>query len=99
MNTNIPQILRRPLTLTEKGAALKETLNKVMFEVARDANKLQIRAAIENAFAVKVVDVRTMIVRGKMKRMGRGYAKTQNWKKAIVTLREGDKIEVFEPQA
>jgi len=99
MNTNIPQILRRPLTLTEKGATLKETLNKVMFEVARDASKPQIRAAIEGAFAVKVLDVRTMIVRGKMKRMGRGYAKTQNWKKAIVTLREGDKIDVFEPQA
>lgn len=99
MNTNIPQILRRPLTLTEKGAALKETLNKVMFEVARDASKTQIRAAVEGAFSVKVVDVRTMIVRGKMKRMGRGYAKTQNWKKAIVTLREGDKIDVFENQA
>jgi large subunit ribosomal protein L23 len=99
MNTNIPQILRRPLTLTEKGAALKETLNKVMFEVARDASKPQIRAAVEGAFSVKVVDVRTMIVRGKMKRMGRGYAKTQNWKKAIVTLREGDKIDVFENQA
>ena len=99
MNTNIPQILRRPLTLTEKGATLKETLNKVMFEVARDASKTQIRAAVEGAFSVKVVDVRTMIVRGKMKRMGRGYAKTQNWKKAIVTLREGDKIDVFEPQA
>lgn len=99
MNINIPQILRRPLTLTEKGAALKETLNKVMFEVARDASKTQIRAAIESAFSVKVIDVRTMIVRGKMKRMGRGYAKTQNWKKAIVTLREGDKIDVFEAQA
>ena len=99
MNTNIPQILRRPLTLTEKGATLKETLNKVMFEVARDASKTQIRAAVEGAFFVKVVDVCTMIVRGKMKRMGRGYAKTQNWKKAIVTLREGDKIDVFENQA
>lgn len=99
MNTNIPQILRRPLTLTEKSATLKETLNKVMFEVARDASKTQIRAAVEGAFSVKVVDVRTMIVRGKMKRMGRGYAKTQNWKKAIVTLREGDKIDVFENQA
>ena len=96
MNTNIPQILRRPLTLTEKGATLKETLNKVMFEVARDASKTQIRAAVEGAFSVKVVDVRTMIVRGKMRRMGRGYAKTQNWKKAIVTLREGDKIAAFE---
>ena len=70
-------------------------MNQVIFEVARDANKIQIRAAVERLFNVKVVDVHTMIVRGKMKRMGRGYAKTQNWKKAIVTLREGDKIDVL----
>ena len=56
------------------------------------------RAAVETAFGVKVLAVRTMVVRGKMKRMGRGYAKTQNWKKAIVTLRQGDKIAAFEAQ-
>ncbi len=99
MNTNVPQILRRPLTLTEKGAALKTAFNQVLFEVARDASKTQIRAAIESAFKVKVLDVRTMVVRGKMKRMGRGYAKTQNWKKAIVTLAPGDTIAIFEPEA
>lgn len=89
-------ILRRPLVLTEKGSRLKDTENKVLFEVTREATKPQIRAAVEAAFGVKVLDVHTMIVRGKMRRMGRGYAKTQNWKKAIVTLREGDKIAAFE---
>jgi large subunit ribosomal protein L23 len=89
-------ILRRPLILTEKGATLKKDLNQVLFEVDREATKHQIRAAVESAFGVKVEAVRTMVVRGKMKRMGRGYAKTQNWKKAIVTLRQGDTIAAFE---
>ena len=93
---SIPNILRRPLVLTEKGTNLKEELNQVLFEVSREATKHQIRAAVEAAFNVKVTNVRTMVVRGKMKRMGRGYAKTQNWKKAIVTLRDGDKIAAFE---
>ncbi len=91
-------ILRRPLVLTEKGANLKAEHNQVLFEVAREATKHQIRAAVESAFGVKVTAVRTLIVRGRMKRMGRGYAKTNNWKKAIVTLREGDKIAAFEAQ-
>jgi large subunit ribosomal protein L23 len=91
------QILKRPLILTEKGNAMKESQHKFLFEVAIDATKPQIRAAVEQAFPdVRVQDVHTMIVRGRMRRMGRGHAKTQNWKKAIVTLREGDKIEFFE---
>ncbi len=94
--SSIPNILRRPLVLTEKGANLKAEHNQVLFEVSREATKFQIRAAVEAAFNVKVTNVRTLIVRGKMKRMGRGYAKTQNWKKAIVTLRDGDKIAAFE---
>jgi large subunit ribosomal protein L23 len=93
-----PHILKRPLLLTEKGTALKEDLNQFLFEVSSDATKHQIRAAVESAFGVKVLAVRTMVVRGKMKRMGRGYAKTQNWKKAVVTLRQGDKIAAFEAQ-
>ncbi len=93
---SFPNILRRPLILTEKGASMRATENKYMFEVTREANKFQIRAAVEQAFNVKVLAVRTMIVRGRMKRMGRGYAKTQNWKKAIVTLKQGDKIDAFE---
>ena len=94
--SSIPNILRRPLVLTEKGTNLKEEHNQVLFEVSREATKFQIRAAVEAAFNVKVTNVRTMIVRGKAKRMGRGYAQTQNWKKAIVTLRDGDKIAAFE---
>jgi large subunit ribosomal protein L23 len=93
---SIPQILKRPLVLTEKGTNLREDHNQVLFEVDREATKYQIRSAVEMAFGVKVMAVRTLIVRGKMKRMGRGYAKTQNWKKAIVTLRQGDKISAFE---
>jgi len=96
MNT-AHQILRRPLILTEKGNRLKETQQKFLFEVAPTATKTQIRAAIEQQFPeVHVESVRTMIVRGRNRRMGRTYAKTQNWKKAIVTLKEGDKIEFFE---
>ena len=67
-----------------------------MFEVARAANKVQIRSAVESLFNVKVDDVNTSIVRGRLRRMGRGHAKTQNWKKAVVTLKQGDKIEFFE---
>ena len=93
---SVQQILKRPLILTEKGAKMRERENKVLFEVANEATKHQIRAAVENAFGVKVLDVHTMIVRGRLRRMGRGHAKTPNWKKAIVTLREGDKIEAFE---
>jgi large subunit ribosomal protein L23 len=89
-------IIKRPLLLTEKGNALRETQSQYLFEVDRRANKLQIRAAVEQLFNVKVTDVRTMIVRGYMRRMGRGHSKTKNWKKAIVSLKEGDTIEFFE---
>ena len=90
------QIVRRPLVLTEKGTRLRENHNQYMFEVAEGANKLEIRDAIETLFSVKVVEVRTLIVRGHMRRMGRGKSKTRNWKKAIVELKEGEKIDVFE---
>jgi large subunit ribosomal protein L4 len=71
-------------------------VNKYTFEVDLDANKLQIKDAVETLFKVTVRDVRTLIVRGHMKRMGRGYGKLQNWKKAIVTLPEGETIDFFE---
>ncbi len=91
------QILKRPLILTEKGNAMKESQNKFLFEVSLDATKEQVRSAVEASFPeVHVVNVRTMVVRGRKRRMGRGYAQTKNWKKAIVTLREGEKIEFFE---
>jgi len=89
------QIIRRPIALTEKAARLKEG-NQVVFEVALDANKIQIRHAVESLFEVKVVGVRTLVQRGKNKRMGRRLAKRRNWKKAIVTLREGDDIQFFD---
>jgi large subunit ribosomal protein L23 len=89
----LERVVRRPLVLTEKGNRLRETENQYLFEVARDANKIQIREAVETLFNVSVLEVRTMIVRGRLRRMGRGHAKTQNWKKAIVTLKEGDAID------
>jgi large subunit ribosomal protein L23 len=89
------QIIKRPIALTEKAARLKEQ-NKVVFEVAPEANKIQIREAVEALFDVKVADVNTLIQRGKMKRMGRGLAKRRNYKKAIVTLQEGHDIQFFE---
>ena len=90
------QIIRRPLVLTEKGNRLREEANQYLFEVAQGANKTEIRNAIETLFAVNVRQVRTMIVRGRMRRMGRGHAKTRNWKKAIVTLKSGETIDFFE---
>ena len=89
------QIIKRPVALTEKAARLKEE-NQVVFEVDRRANKLQIREAVEAMFDVKVTDVNTLVQRGKPKRMGRRTATRRNWKKAIVTLREGDDIQFFE---
>jgi len=91
-------VLLRPLVMTEKGNRLREAHNQVLFEVAKDANKSEIKKAVAAIFRVTVLDVRTLVVRGKMRRMGRELGKTHNWKKAIVTLKEGDKIEFFETQ-
>ena len=87
-------VIRRPIVLTEKSNRLREQ-NQVVFEVARDANKIEIRNAVEKLFNVKVASVNTLVMRGKDRRMGRGYAKMQNWKKAMVTLREGHSIDFF----
>lgn len=92
------QIIRRPIILTEKSSRLREDGNKVIFEVRREANKIQIKDAIQTLFKVGVVDVNTMVLRGKEKRMGRGYAKLRNWKKAIVTLKPGDEIQFFDEE-
>lgn len=88
-------VIKRPLILTEKGTALRESSNKYLFEVDGRANKHQIKAAVETLFDVTVENVHTMIVRGRMRRMGRGHAKTKNWKKAIVEIGQGEKIELF----
>ena len=88
-------VLKRPV-VTEKSTALREEDNQYAFEVALDANKIEIRRAVESTFGVRVLDVRTQVVRGKMKRFRRGFGKKPNWKKAVVTLREGDVIDFFE---
>ncbi len=92
--SRVYDILKRPL-VTEKSSALKAEANKVVFEVARDSNKIEIRQAVEGLFEVKVMDVQTMVVRGKPKRVGRSIGRRQNWKKAIVTLAEGADLDVF----
>ena len=81
--------------LTEKGSLLTEKLNKYIFRVSPDANKLQIKAAIEKLFGKKVVDVNTCNYDGKKKRQRQAaYGRTAHWKKAIVTLKEGEKIDL-----
>jgi large subunit ribosomal protein L23 len=88
-------IIRRPL-VTEKSLAQNDERNKVSFLVAVDANKQEIRAAVERIFAVKVLAVNTVHLKGKRKRTRMREGKRPDEKKAIVTLREGDKIEFFE---
>jgi large subunit ribosomal protein L23 len=90
-------LIRRPIILTEKSNRLREQ-NQVIFEVAPSANKIQIKEAVQKLFKVTVLDVNTMRYRGKERRMGRGYAKLQNWKKAVITLKEGDEIQFFESE-
>ena len=89
------KIIRRPL-ITEKSTRQKEEGRQYVFEVHRDANKIEIQQAVERLFKVKVLQVRTSNVLGKIKRLGRRYGKRPDWKKAIITLKEGDRIEFFE---
>ncbi|TSA54800.1 MAG: 50S ribosomal protein L23 [Dehalococcoidia bacterium] len=91
---NLFEILRRPL-VTEKSTRLSER-NKYVFEVDRRSNKDQVRLAVEKAFKVDVVSVNMIKVPGETKRMGRRAISRPAWKKAIVTLKEGDKIQYFE---
>ena len=95
MKGTLYEVLRRPL-VTEKTSAQREEENQYAFEVAPDANKVELRRAVEAVFGVRVVAVRTSNVRGKIKRFKRGHAKKPNWKRALVTLREGDSIDLFE---
>jgi large subunit ribosomal protein L23 len=88
-------IIKRPL-VTEKSNIQKEIDNQLTFEVDRRANRIEIRRAIEQIFNVKVASVRTMQVTGKVKRRGRTLGKRRDWKKAIVTLRPGQRIDFFE---
>ena len=92
-------ILIRPL-YTEKIARLQDQENKYAFEVNRDSNKIEIQREIEKRFEVKVTNIQTMVVHGKMRqqmtRAGRFYGRRPDWKKATVTLVDGDKIDLFE---
>jgi len=88
------EVLRRPL-VTEKNATLQAN-GKYAFEVDKRANKMQIKGAVETAFKVTVTGVNVMNMPGKTRRVGRGTTVTPNWKKAVVTLKPGDKIELFE---
>ena len=88
-------VLRRPI-VTEKTDLMAEQNNQFVFEVARRANKRQIGGAVSEIFKVRVVDVRTMVMPGKPRRWGRHTTKTPRWKKAVVTLAAGDRIDLFD---
>ena len=88
-------MIRRPL-VTEKTSIQKEQANQFTFEVDRKANRIEIKIAIEKIFKVNVAHIRTMQVRGKTKQRGRIIGKRRDWKKAIVTLLHGERIEFFE---
>lgn len=89
------QIIKRPL-ITEKSTRQKEDGNQIAFVVDPQASKIEIRQAVEKLFKVKVKRVHTMNLVGKRKRVGRFFGWKSDWKKAIVTLRAGDRIEFFE---
>ena len=92
---NIYSIIKKP-HVTEKTSLGSDSTNTVSLVVDREANKIEIKQAVEALFKVKVSDVRTVNVAGKMKRFGKTSAKRSNWKKAYVTLQEGQSIDFFE---
>ncbi len=89
------EIIKRPLD-TEKVDKMRDRENKFAFEVALHSNKTEIKQAVESIFKVKVLAVHTSIARGKQRRIGQSIGQRSNWKKAIVTLKEGDAISLFE---
>jgi len=95
MALHVFEVLRRPL-ITEKSTILQDGHNKYAFEVDSRANKVQVKTAIEVSFSVKVIDVNVLIVKGKRKRFGRKLVQQPSWKKAVVSLQAGDKIQIFE---
>jgi large subunit ribosomal protein L23 len=92
---NIYSVIKKP-HVTEKTSLGSDVTNTVAIVVDRDANKIEIKQAVETLFKVKVTDVRTVNVSGKVKRFGRNYGKRSNWKKAYVSLQEGQSIDFFE---
>ncbi|MDF0667813.1 MAG: 50S ribosomal protein L23 [Nitrospira sp.] len=95
MSVDSHRVLIRPL-LTEKITGLREKTNTVGFAVHPDANRIQIRQAVETLLKVKVDKVNIMNIRGKVKRLGRFSGRRSDWKKALVTLKEGEKLELYE---
>jgi large subunit ribosomal protein L23 len=89
------QVVKRAL-ITEKGSVLRERANQYSFEVDADANKIEIKRAVETIFKVKVKDVRTQLMHGKVKRLGRSVGRRPDWKRAIVTLAADQTIELFD---
>jgi large subunit ribosomal protein L23 len=95
MNAKTYEILKRPL-ITEKSTVEKDLRNKLFFEVDRRANKIEIRDAVEKIFKVNVLGVATMGMKGKLKKVGRHFTKSPDWKKAVVTIKPGQRVEFFE---
>ena len=95
MNITLQDVVKRPL-ITEKAERAREMAHQYAFEVHREATKIQVKQAVEMLFNVHVLAVRTAIARGKDKRVGRSVGRRPNWKKAFVTLREGETIALFE---
>ena len=95
MQEKIFSIIKRPV-ISEKSTALAEVANRYVFEVAFSASKPEIKSAVEQLFKVKVKAVNTIVMHGKNKRAGRFEFKRSNWKKAIITLNQGQKIELFQ---
>ncbi|MCB9793333.1 MAG: 50S ribosomal protein L23 [Alphaproteobacteria bacterium] len=91
-------IILRPV-ITERSALQQDLENTYVFQVGRDANKVQIKSAVESFFGVEVETVRTMVVRGKRKRFGRFQGRRSDWKKAYVKLAEGHTINLFDDEA
>jgi large subunit ribosomal protein L23 len=92
---NMFEVIKRPL-VTEKTTLEKDSKNIIAFEVNKDANKIEVKEAVEKLFKVEVIDVNTVNVAGKRKRFGRNVGKRSDWKKAYVTLKEGSKVDFFE---
>jgi large subunit ribosomal protein L23 len=95
MSTNPWQVIKSHIT-TERSTKLRKKNNEYVFEVERSANKFMIKKAVEEAFKVKVDSIRTMNVAGKSRRLGRNEGKTSVWKKAVVRLKTGEAIGIFE---
>jgi large subunit ribosomal protein L23 len=94
MSLKVTDIIRRPV-ITEKTTVIREEGRTLVFQVARDANKIDIRRAVEQLLGTKVESVRTSLAHGKMKRQGRFAGRRADWKKAYVKLREGEKLPEF----